>query len=194
MIVGDKSLLAIQSTISRAYARLSILAIGSFVVHVNGRQYGRSTPDATALALSYHGVLRRLKQRGGHSAPFSDFPARTVARAFREACYADQARSELLGMRTDELRSWFDRKRENSLVWAPDGDEAFDDGSYILQFDTGRSVRVIAFRSRPGKASSYVNIADLEDLSLPEAHFYSVLQEWVDLFDRELSGLPKHSE
>src|SRR5690242_20205886 len=40
----------------------------------------------------------------------------------------------------------------NSLVWAPDGDEAFDDSGYVLQFDLGDLVRLIAFR-RPDSRS-----------------------------------------
>jgi hypothetical protein len=34
----------------------------------------------------------------------------------------------------------------NSLVWAPDGDEAFDDSSNVLQFDIADPVRLIAFK------------------------------------------------
>jgi hypothetical protein len=32
------------------------------------------------------------------------------------------------------------------LVGAPDADEAFDDGSHILQFDIGDQVRLVAFK------------------------------------------------
>jgi hypothetical protein len=34
------------------------------------------------------------------------------------------------------------------ILWAPDGDAAFDDGSYILQFDVDERVRLIAFKGR----------------------------------------------
>ena len=50
----------------------------------------------------------------------------------------------------------------NSLVWAPDGDEAFDDGSYVLQFDVGDRVRLIAFK-RP---DSEVDPASLREIWL----------------------------
>jgi hypothetical protein len=36
------------------------------------------------------------------------------------------------------------------ICWAPDGDEAFDDGSYILHFDIGNRVRLVAFKSQAG--------------------------------------------
>ena len=36
-----------------------------------------------------------------------------------------------------------------TIVWAPDGDEAFDDGSYVLQVESGDQVRLIAFVGTP---------------------------------------------
>ncbi len=51
----------------------------------------------------------------------------TSSLAFRETSFSDLAYS-------------------NDLLWAPDGDETFDDGSYILQFDLGDRVRLIAFK------------------------------------------------
>jgi hypothetical protein len=75
-------------------------------------------------------------------------------------------------------------------MWAPDGDEAFDDGSYVLQFDVEDRVRLIAFRSGEG----YVHDpATLSDVWLPSDDFYGVLQEWLQSFDREWTALMKVS-
>ncbi len=39
---------------------------------------------------------------------------------------------------------------DSKLMWAPDGDEAFDDGSYVLQIDSGSLVRLIGFKGTSG--------------------------------------------
>jgi hypothetical protein len=56
MIVGDPSVFAIESEITRAYERLSFRALGYFVIYVCGRSYGVRAPDATMLACSFDAV------------------------------------------------------------------------------------------------------------------------------------------
>ena len=65
----------------------------------------------------------------------------------------------------------------NSLVGAPDGDEAFDDGSYVLQFDVGDRVRLIAFQ-RP---DSPVDSASVREI-------------WIssDIFVQHSSAMARH--
>jgi hypothetical protein len=76
----------------------------------------------------------------------------------------------------------------NSLVWAPDCDEAFDDGSYVLQFDTGDRVRLNAFR-RP---DALVDPASVRESWLSSDIFYNALREWRHTFMAEWESLPKH--
>jgi hypothetical protein len=71
----------------------------------------------------------------------------------------------------------------------PDGDEAFDDGSYVLQFDVGDRVRPIAFK-RP---ESLVNPTSVREVWLSSDTFDSALREWRDFFLAEWESLPKHS-
>ncbi|HEV3416160.1 MAG TPA: hypothetical protein VG056_05085, partial [Pirellulales bacterium] len=70
----------------------------------------------------------------------------------------------------------------NRIVWAPDGDEAFDDGSYVLQFDVRDDVRLIAFKS--GGSDRHDPTA-LSDVRLPTDDFYLILQRWHDAFEAE---------
>jgi hypothetical protein len=75
-----------------------------------------------------------------------------------------------------------------SYYVGPDGDEAFDDGSFVLQFDVQDRVRLIAFRSGAG----YVHDPDtLSDVWLPADDFYRVLEQWHQAFDREWAAMPK---
>jgi hypothetical protein len=71
---------------------------------------------------------------------------------------------------------------------APDGDEAFEDGSYVLQFDVKNRVRLIAFKS--DHSYSY-DPGTLSDVWLAAEEFYGILKQWRDSFDSEWVSAPK---
>jgi hypothetical protein len=141
------------------------------------------------LACSYDEVERRIAMRGSHTVPFAiESDAGKIADAFRNAIYAEEPRESYLGIPLSEFRSMVWSKR---IMWAPDGDEAFDDGSYVLQFDIQDRVRLIAFKCGPG----YVHDpATLSDVWLPADGFYYVLQRWHDAFEDEWVSMPKASD
>lgn len=148
MIVGDRSTFAVESAITKAYARLSFRALGFFVIYVGGRRYGVYKPDATLLACSFDEVGNRIARRGEHAAPFAaELDAGKIADAVRNAIYAEKPDESFFGNPRSEFR---DLIYSNHLLWAPDGDEAFDDGSYVLQFDVEDRVRLIAFKTDEG--------------------------------------------
>jgi len=190
MIVGDPASLAIESSISKAYLRPSFLALGFFVIHVGGRCYGVRSADATMLACSFDEVNKRLTERGRHHAPFAgEAAAREIADAFRHAFYApDQEDAEFFGFSYHDFGVLI---HSNGIVWAPDGDEAFDDGSYVLQFDVGDRVRVIAFRS--SESGSY-EPGMLKDVWLKGDDYYGILQKWTDGFEDEWRNAKKVPE
>lgn len=180
MLVGDPQQFAIESGISKAYASLSLRALGFFVIHVGGRRYGVYEPDATMLANSLDGVVLRLKHRGLHIAPFAtELNGGGIADAYRNALSADEEKHEFLGIRFDDFPRFF---LSNNLAWAPDGDEAFDDGSYVLQFDVDNNVRIIALRST---ANYLHDPATLSDIWLDAETYYSVLEQWHRAFESE---------
>jgi len=186
VIVGDPSVFAIESEITRAYERLSFRALGYFVIHVCGRSYGVRSPEAL-LARSFDAVQRRILEIGLHAAPFASGDAGEIADSVRTALFSDCP---------DERVFWgLPRSRfaqliySKDLVWAPDGDEAFDDGSYVLQFDVESSARVIAFRSVDD--GFLHDPSSLSDLRLPLAEFYGVLKEWAQAFEAEWRTAPK---
>lgn len=190
MIVGDPSILGIESRITRAYERLSFRALGFFVIHVGGRRYGVYKPDATMLACSFDAVQRRIADRGTHTASFAtESDAGQIADAFRNAIYAEDQEESYFGIPLAEFNRLFDRN-SNDLIWAPDGDEAFDDGSYVLQFDVEDRVRLIAFKFDEGY---HHDPATLSDVWLPADDFYRVLQQWLDTFEAERACMPKVS-
>ncbi len=190
MTVGDPSVFAIESGITKAYERLTFRALGFFVIHVAGRRYGVYAPAATMLACSFDEVGRRVGRRGKHIVPFpADSDAGEIADAFRSAVYGEEPDARYLGIPTDEFRRLF-YPESSSLMWAPDGDEAFDDGSFVLHFDVQDRVRLIAFRS----SEDYLhNPGTLRDVWLPADEFYGVQNDW-HVIQREWATMPKEAD
>jgi hypothetical protein len=134
MTVGDTSSFAIESEITRAFERLSFRGLGFFVIHVAGQRYGIKAPGQSMLAYSFDEVSRRIDGRGTHRAPFAEAAANDIANAYTSAVYLENNGDQTyFGMSETKFTQTL---CSSSLVWAPDGDEAFDDGSYVLQFET----------------------------------------------------------
>jgi hypothetical protein len=190
MIVGNPRIFAIQSEITHAYERLSLRALGFFVIHVMDRCYGVNSPEATMLANSFDTVSRRIVARGLHTASFAlGSEAGKIASSVSRAIFCDSNEDELFfGMTKPQFT---DIIYSNGLLWAPDGDAAFDDGSHVLQFDVGEKVRLIAF-SRA--INPIYDPESLRDTWLAADDFYGVLQNWRDSFKAEWTSLPKESE
>jgi hypothetical protein len=187
MTVGDTSIFAIESEITRAFENLSWRALGFFVIHVAGQCYGIKSPGQSMLACSFDEVGRRIDSRGTHQAPFADASATDIAHAYTRAVYLDNDGNETyFGMKEGHFTNTL---HANLLVWAPDGDEAFDDSSYVLQFDVGDQVRLIAFK-RP---DSSVDLASVREVWLSSDTFYNTLRKWRETFIAEWELLPKHS-
>lgn len=186
MTVGDTSVFAIESEITRAFEKLSWRGLGFFVIYVAGQSYGIKAPGQSMLACSLDEVARRITKRGSHEAPFADAAAIDIANAYNSAIYLDNTGNETyFGMSEAQFTGTLN---SNSLVWAPDGDEAFDDGSYVLQFDVGEQVRLVAFKT----PDTLVDPATVRDVWLSANVFYNVLQEWSGTFIAEWKSLPKH--
>jgi hypothetical protein len=187
MIIGDPSIFAIESHISMAYERPSSRALGFFIIHVGGKRYGRRKLDSTLLACSFDEVGRRLAHRGFHTVPFSDEPgAGKIADQVRSGLYEDaNDERRFLGIPNPAFSNLIYSQR---VLWAPDGDEAFDDGSYVLQFDINAQVRLIAFKSTSGYKH---DPGTLRDIWLRSEDFYRILEEWHAGFEVEWFAAPK---
>lgn len=181
MTVGDPSVIAIESAITQPYDDLGQRALGYFVIHVAGRRYGIRSPDATLLACSLDAVRRRLSRRGKHRVLFGSEPSATkIADAVRASMYDEKRQGEcFFGLSSDEIRNAL---IAGEIVWAPDGDAAFDDGSHVLQFDLGDQVRLIAFKN----AVSTEKLArTLVEAWVKLDEFYDVLDQWQSSFEAE---------
>jgi len=191
MIAGDPKVLALEAHISRAYSRLSLRALGYFAIYVAGCRFGLYKPQATLLACSFDAVGQRIASRGLHVAPFAEkSPAADIADAFYKSIYTQNQAHCFLGVGAVEFRKIF-LAEPNKCMWAPDGDAAFDDGSYVLQFDVADRVRIVAFKSSPGYC---VDRGTLAEVWLKSENFYNTLRVWLDAFEKAWAGMPKSPE
>ena len=189
MIVGNRTIFAIESKVTKAYERLSFRGLGFFVIYVNSRCYGVPETDASLLACSFDEVEKRLQRRGEHAAAVLDqVEASDIASAFLETFYGAAPRTTSWGI---PPKGFAEMIRGSHVQWAPDGDEAFDDGSYVLQFDVADRVRIIAFKSLPG--SGY-DPSTLNEALVEAKMFYVTLESWRDRFLAEWAALPKTAE
>lgn len=197
MIVGDPSVFAIESGISHAYERASFRALGFFVIHLGGIVYGVKAPDATLLACSFDQVGKRIVSRGEHEAFFSCHDdSGEIADAVTSAIYGEASdetaadgrhrvdAARWLGVSETKLRRVI---HSNGIVWAPDGDEAFDDGSSVLQFDVENRVRLIGFRRKDYRHEP----SSLQNIWLEADSFYRTLSEWQTEFISLWMAAPK---
>ena len=85
------------------------------------------------LGCSFAEVRRRVARRGLHFAPFGfEETAAAIATAYRAVFYGDEPADQYFGYPPDDIRNLI---IGSELIWAPDGDAAFDDGSHVLQID-----------------------------------------------------------
>lgn len=177
MIVGSSSVFALESEITEAVPNTGQRALGFFLIHIASRAFGVKEPDATMLGCSFGEVSNRLQRRGTHSFAVADYAgAAQIAQAYLDAIYRDTSRTDYFGL---SQQGFVDAFHSSAARWAPDGDEAFDDGSHVLQFDVGNRVRLIGFinTDSPEDVS-----ATIKEIWLDANIFYDVLSRWKDLF------------
>lgn len=186
VLIGNPGKLAIRSSMAAAYERLGAMALGSFQVIVNGLEYGKSSCNATLLACSFDAVVARIEAAGTHVAPFSSNSSSDIALAYVSALFGDEnGESEVAEISRE---AFLDSMDAAHIVWAPDGDEAFDDGSVILQFDLKDNVRLVCFKRTDD------GISQLTDITLSSVEFYGVLRDWRSAFFEEWRSTTKTVE
>ena len=179
--VGDPSIFAIEAGITKAYEKLAQRALGYFVIHVKGCCYGVKSSDATLLACSVDAVRERVECQGLHSVSFAMEldPIKIVDAYLAARLQLDRENEMFFGMNATTLGDLFISSR---VVWAPDGDEAFDDGSHILQFDVQDKVRLIAFKNSTNFADI---VCTISEVWIDSNEYYDCLAEWLRRFEKE---------
>jgi len=185
----NKNDFAIESFISILEPERGLMALGYFLIKIKGTSYGVKEEDATSLACSYDEVVRRLEMRGKHIAPADliKLPSLELAQIIYSSIYykiSDEHNSWKYHIPRDTLAKMI---YKNNLIWAPDGDEAFDDCSNVFQFDIDeKTVRLIGFKDTKDYK---VDESTLNDITMNSDDFYSILKEWAENFYKEWQDL-----
>jgi hypothetical protein len=166
MLVGDPKTFAVESEITQAYPSEAQMAVGYFNIHILGKRYGVFQHDASLLGCSFREVVERLERRGEHTAILDGrFDGYAIAEQFLKAHYGELSNSCLA-----------DAILARHILWAPDGDAAFDDGGHVFQFDVGNKVRLL------GCINSQQGPDRFAELWLDGDDFYGLLGAWRDAF------------
>ncbi|MBB4100454.1 hypothetical protein GGR46_004026 [Sphingomonas kyeonggiensis] len=179
ILVGNPEMLAIESCVDEFVAQKSQMGIGYFLIHVGGRQYGVKKPRACVMGNSYNEIVSRISQDGKHilnssskidSKELSIYILNSIYnRGFEGGVIPSQWSKEI----DDNLYA-------NALIWAPDGDSAFDDGSHVVQVDDGQFARITAFINAETQ-DEFEN--SISDVILRRETFYETLGAWAREFD-----------
>ena len=163
---------------SEVYEGRGQMALGYFAIDIMDCSYGIVKPEATLLACSYYSVIDRIELRGSHVAPFSsELDGKKIAQKFYDYKYGEASDNcGVFGLLRSEFMDIF---HSNGIIWAPDGDQAFDDGSFVLQFDIDSRVRLLGFRVDDQGA---VDVSSFSDCFMEAHEFYAVLQNWASAF------------
>lgn len=181
LLVGNPKTFAIESFISQPFESLGQRALGYYCLYIGGQVYGVRSAEATLLACSYDEVVHRLTRRGTHLLSLACAAhAQEVARAVQVALYEDLPDDTIVcGMSCARLRT---ELASCEIVFAPDGDAAFDDGSHVLQFDQNEQVRLVAFKTTD---DPIVKVGSVVDITLSADEFYQTLEQWKNHFNAE---------
>ena len=183
IVLGHSDSFMLDTCVSLIYPGNRISkSLGWFNIWISGHRYGCHEPDSTLLGNSYDRVGAIIRNRGGHTSALSEYPANDIALRLGGACFGGLEFAEVQGMSSDELYADVIRRR---LWWAPDGDEAFDDGSNVIIFDIGASVRLVGFRMTDNAEA----VVDVHESAVPEAVFYDLLIEWRNRFEKAVFAL-----
>jgi hypothetical protein len=186
---GDPAVFAIESGVVQFFKNPGQRALGYFVIFVKGEQYGVRTENATLLACSFDAVERRINNRGKHAFAYTHNPVECIVESVRAALYVDE-RQEDIFFGTSSAEELKEDLALHEIVWAPDGDAAFDDGGHVLQFDFNNKVHIIAFKNLVNEKDVFLTI---KSVILDAPHFYEVLEDWKTKFESEWILFTKNS-
>jgi hypothetical protein len=183
MIVGEPSRFAIEFDIQQAYPDKHFFALGMLLFHVGGKIYGVREKDATTFGNAIDGIETAIRgEKAAVNSALSEMPAYALADLFLDVVYRDPC----------EIISEHERDQRRELFYSPDcswpnADEEFDDGSHILRFEIGKTMRLVAFKNVDYR------VHELSEARIDIQEFRDVLSASLIAFDdQRQSALQRH--
>lgn len=187
MLFGDKKVFGIEFEVKELYHNKSFIGDGFFVVYIDGFMYGIREDDAS----SFGAILWTLKESCSSfihmKNPFNNFEDFEICDKFYDANYRSENRyPEKTKMDYDctyLVKPGCDERDGNLanrfLIYWAQMEEAFDDGSFILQINEEKYIRILGF-----KASANYDVENVHSAKVPIEDFFSTLQSVITELER----------
>ena len=177
MIVGDRSRFAVEIELHPDSPKSISTGFGLYRFWIADQPYGRSAPDASCLAASCDALRERLGQRGHHDA--TGMPTGNPLGILERAYWLIYRVTDVhIASRQASAQEVAQARR---LMMAPDGDEAFDDGSFVVQWDDRGVVGLAA--GLVGEGDGPMIVDPVRSIRLGTVDFYDVVAGAVNFFD-----------
>lgn len=164
MIFGSKAIFAIEVEVNNCFYD-KFIGEGKFLVYIYDTAYGLDKNYATTF-LCIMDDLRKFSQNSSNvDVDLSNYTAYEIAMCYYCQNYSEQD----LSMYSDDLL----RKSKKLEVWAPEA--AFDDGSYLIQFDNNGKTRLVAFKSCSKEGICTVKKKSVSEITLDSNEFKKIL-------------------
>jgi hypothetical protein len=179
MTIGDINIFALEYSIIEYYDSRYI-GDGKFIVYINGTKYGKSNNNST----TFSSIIPSLGQRANTSnltdPIFEKYPPYDLAFACYDSYYGENPKEVYLGLNREHFLVL---KRNNKIEWHG-MDEAFDDGSFIIQLNNANNeISLIGYRAISSNPSQ---IEELNSIKLKYSIFSEIINQFIESIKNEM--------
>lgn len=183
MLFGNKEKFAIEFEVKEIYHDKRFIGDGFFVVYIDGFMYGRKEDDATSFG-AIRGTLRESHDSFFHlKNPFFHYKDFETCDKYYDCSYrlVNRYTEDNLKDFRDVYKIGYEHNGERFIVSWAQMEEAFDDGSFVLQLNEGDSVRLLGFKTSDDET---YNIENVHGAIIQKEKFSSIIQEVIQELER----------
>lgn len=175
-MTGDVRTFAIDTALHPECLRTHQEAFGRHQLWVGGQVYGRHDEDASCLAATFDNTVRIFQERGSFELPGPISPIEALELAHKVIFLGDELLPMHLRPFINSCGYWSRR------LLAPDGEEAFDDGAFVMPIEhRGDVIIAAAFSNAHGL------IGPISEARMIADDFYQVLGGWINWYRTQMT-------
>lgn len=173
MLIGSIKRFAIEYTIREFYEN-NFIGDGKFLVYINGIPYGQNRDDSTTFSCIIPELGKRIITRKITDKILRENGHAEIAHNYYDCFFADEPKTTYFGLSKKDFEKVI---IENNCSW--NGmDEAFDDGSFILQINmNSTTTKLIGFKA----ISCFpVEIEKISTIEISVDVFNTTIQQFIE--------------
>lgn len=164
MFFGDKERFAIEIEINN-YFYDDFVGEGKFLAYIHGYCYGLHE-DYSTVFLCIRDLLKKFYfEEVNTDKIFLNFSSTEIAYSYYLPIYSD--------ISFNDIDKQLLKASENLEVWTPES--AFDDGSYMIHFDTNNRTRIIGFKSYIENETCNIKKESINEIIISRPEFKNIL-------------------